>query len=209
MRYLLTLQNDLDMLMKFRYTSHTMNTVKHILTCAGLALVVTSCSSNLTPQPGSSGSVSSAPSSANGSERAVAERIFALVNSERAGNGKKALRGHPGLNNLAQRHSAFLAQRSGDTNHMGSQNRAQFAYLKHNIENLSEMTYAVPPGSGDAASTAVNAWKNSSSHRRHMLQSWDVTGVGVKKGSNGTTYVTMCVGAMPTGVPRSVQPVGW
>ena len=193
----------------FLYRARTMNTVKHILTCAGLALVVSSCTSNLAPSSGSSRPSSSVPASANFSERSVAERIYGLVNSERSRAGKRALRGHPGLNNLAQKHSGHMASRQGAAGHFGSHNRAQYAYLKHNVENMSEMTYAVPAGSSDPAAVAVSAWKNSGEHRRHMLQSWDVTGVGVKKGSNGTTYVTMCVGALPSGVPRSVQPIGW
>lgn len=102
-----------------------------------------------------------------------------------------------------------MAKRQQEASHFGSHNRSQYAYLKYNVENMSEMTYAVPVGAGDPATVAVNAWKNSREHKRHMLQSWDVTGIGVKKGGNGTTYITMCVGAQPSGVPRSVKPIGW
>jgi len=186
-----------------------MKAIKHILTCGGIALVISSCASNLSSPSSSRAKSSSASSSSSASERAIAERVFRLVNNERARAGKRALRGHQGLNYLAQKHSNQMGSTShGVANHSGSQNRAQYAYLKYNIENLSEMTYAVPSGSGDPASVAVGAWKSSNQHSRHMLQSWDLTGIGVRV-SAGTTYVTMCMGAQLMSVPRSVQPIGW
>lgn len=207
----------MDILIKKMYETSTMKALKHILTCGGMALLVTSCASSLTGSAPAGNMVSSSPtgsasaSSAKPSsrERVIAERVFSLVNSERSRAGKRAMRGHHGLNWLAQKHSNYMGASSQAANHLGSQNRAQYAYLKYNIENLSELTYAVPAGSGDPASTAVAAWKNSASHRRHMLQSWDLTGIGVRAAPDGNTYVTMCLGAQLMGVPRSVQPIGW
>lgn len=188
-----------------------MNALKHILTCGGVALLLSSCASNLSTSTVSS----SVPSSVSVPERAIADRVYGLVNSERSRAGKKALRGHNGLNKLAQKHSiqmgatSQIGATSQNANHLGSENRAQYAYLKHNIENLSEMTYAVPAGTSDPAAAAVSAWKNSAEHGRHMLQDWDLTGIGVRSSSNGKTYVTMCMGAQAIGVPRSITPVGW
>lgn len=182
-----------------------MNALKHTLTCGGVALFLSSCASNLTAPNASS----SAPSSVSSRERVVAERVYSLVNSERSRAGKRALRGHSGLNRLAQNHSNQMSSTSKEAHHLGSENRAQYAYLKYSIENLSEMTFAVPAGTGDPAAAAFSAWKNSAQHHRHMLQSWDLTGIGVRSGANGKTYVTMCMGAQPMGVPRGIQPVGW
>jgi len=170
-----------------------------------LPIFFSSCASNLSSQS----DVSTVPASVSSSERGIAERVYSLVNRERVREGRSSLRGHGGLNVLAQKHSEYLSSNTMNANHLGSENRAQYAYLKYNIENLSEMTYAVPSGSGDPAAVAVSAWANSSSHRKHMLQSWDLTGVGVKKAPSGVTYVTMCVGARPMGVPRGIQPIGW
>ncbi|MCP5535461.1 MAG: hypothetical protein H7A51_04405 [Akkermansiaceae bacterium] len=182
-----------------------MKSIKHIVMCGGVALVLSSCASKLGTPPASP----SAPASVSSRERAIAERLFSLVNNERVRAGKRAMRGHSGLNLLAQNHSNQMSSSSRDANHLGSQNRAQYAYLKYSIENLSEMTYAVPAGSADPAAVAVAAWKRSAEHSRHMLQAWDLTGIGVKSAPNGNTYVTMCMGAQPMGVPRGVQPVGW
>ena len=71
------------------------------------------------------------------------------------------------------------------------------------------MTYVVYGESGDPAAEAVEAWVNTPSYRMQMLQSWDLTGVGVETLSTGETYITMCMGAQPLGAPRSISPLGW
>ena len=182
-----------------------MNKLTNIIISGGVALFFSSCASNLT----SPNQATSIPTSVSSEERGIAERVYALVNEERARAGKRALRGHGGLNTLAQKHSDHMGSSLGDVNHYGSENRAQYAYLKHSIENLSEMTYAVPSDSEDPAAETVAAWKSSVRHQKHMLQSWHHTGIGVKRGSDGNTYITMCMGAQPMGTPRSIQPVGW
>ena len=181
-----------------------MNRLMNIIAGGLVALSFSSCASNLS-SPVKASSISASVSS---EERSIAENVYSLVNQERARAGKSAMRGHGGLNKLAQMHSDYMGSVSRKANHFGSQNRAQYAYLKYNIQNLSEMTYAVPSGSGNAASAAVSAWKSRAGHHKHMLQSWDLTGVGVKMTSDGTTYVTICMGARPSGMPRSTQPIG-
>lgn len=197
------------MLIKISYRRVVMNAIKHTLTFGGVALLFTSCASNLATPTASSSPSATGSSSVSSSERAIAERVYSLVNNERVRSGKRAMRGHSGLNRLAQSHSSRMGSKAQNANHLGSENRAQYAYLKYSIENLSEMSYAVPSGSGDPASAAVAAWKRSPEHSRHMLQSWDLTGIGVCKATNGQVYVTMCMGAQPMGVPRSVRPIGW
>ncbi len=199
----------MDIVKQWAYRHASMKVIKLILVSGAVTLLVSSCASNLGNPSTRTSAHSSAPRAVSSHDRAIAERVFRLVNAERARAGKRAMRGHGGLNVLAQKHSNQMAKRSQDANHMGSQNRAQYAYLKYNIENLSEMTYAVPAGTGDPAAVAVSAWKASPTHYKHMLQSWDLTGIGVASGANGVTYVTMCMGARPMGVPRSVLPVGW
>ncbi|MDG1358163.1 MAG: hypothetical protein P8P36_08220, partial [Akkermansiaceae bacterium] len=102
-----------------------------------MSLFLASCASNLTApnQP------SSAALSVSDDERVIAERVYALINGEREAAGKRLMRGHYGLNLLAQKHSLFMGSTLSDANHFGSENRAQYADLKYGIENLSEMTY--------------------------------------------------------------------
>ncbi len=182
-----------------------MNKLFTLTTASILSLFLASCASNLTVpnQP------SSAALSVSDDERAIAERVYALVNGQRVTNGKRTMRGHYGLNVLAQKHSLYMGSTLSMANHFGSENRAQYAYLKYGIENLSEMTYVVYGGSSDPAADAVGAWKASPDHVKHMLQSWDLTGVGVEKAPTGDVYITICMGAQPLGAPRSIRPIGW
>ena len=182
-----------------------MNKLFTLTTAAAMTLFFSSCVSNLSaPNRPSSAAPAVSPA-----ERVIAERVYALINNEREAAGKKMMLGHYGLNSLAQRHSLYMGSTLSDANHFGSENRAQYAYLKYNIENLSEMTYVVYGGSEDPAAEAVEAWINTPSYRKYMLQSWDLTGVGVETLSGGETYITMCMGAQPLGAPRSISPLGW
>lgn len=182
-----------------------MNKLFTLTTSAALSFLLASCASNLTAP----NKPSSAALTVTADERAIAEQVYALVNQQRGAAGKKSLRGHNGLNLLAQKHSLYMGSTLVDANHFGSENRAQYAYLKYGIENLSEMTYVVYGGSNDPAGDAVAAWKDSPSHMKHMLQSWDLTGVGVEKASTGDIYITICMGARPLGAPRGIRPIGW
>ncbi|MFK7909510.1 MAG: CAP domain-containing protein [Akkermansiaceae bacterium] len=186
-----------------------MNTVKHILTCAGLTLLVSSCASNLAPSSGSSQSVSSSRASANSEERGIAERVYSLVNAKRASAGKRSLTGHSALNVIAQQQCQKMANGHVESGYAAKGSRSQYAYLKHNIENMNELTYKVPAGVSDPAGRAVGAWTHvHEGERSHVLQAWHVVGVGVKR-TPSNTYITMCLGARPSGVPRSVSPIGW
>ena len=140
----------------------------------------------------------------------IAERVFKLVNAERAKAGKKAVLGSMSLNGMAQGHSKFQATSGltqGRPSDFGSMNRSQYAYLKYGIANMGEVYSAVPVSTSDPASAAVNAWVKSAEHNRHLKQTWDLTGIGVHKG-NGKYYITMMVGVRSGGVPRSMAPGG-
>jgi len=182
-----------------------MNKLFTLTTSAAMCLFLASCASNLTAP----NKPSSAALSVSADERVIAERVYALVNEQRELAGEKSMRGHYGLNVLAQKHSLYMGSTLSEANHFGSENRAQYAYLKYSIENLSEMTYVVYGGSNDPAADAVEAWKASPAHLKHMLQSWDLTGVGVEKASTGDIYITICMGAQPLGAPRGIRPIGW
>ncbi|BDS05224.1 hypothetical protein NT6N_02640 [Oceaniferula spumae] len=179
-----------------------MKAITRLLSCCSVALLVSSCASNLaeTTKPASK------PSS---NERAVAERIFSMINADRAQSGMKPLRGNSGLNRLAQKQADFMSRgaTNGQASTMGSNNRAQYASLRLNIENVTELANST--SSGNAASAIVQSWKGSPEHNRTLRQTWNTTGIGVSVGRDGKTYVTMLLGVSGTGVPRSVTPIGW
>lgn len=137
----------------------------------------------------------------------MAERVFSLVNAERAKAGKKPLKGSRVLNSMAQSHSEFQASShltNGKPSSFGAHNRAQYAYLKHGIENLGEIDSAISTKHADPARVVVNSWMQRTEHNRHLKQTWDLTGIGVER-SNGKYYITMMVGVRSGGVPRSVR----
>jgi uncharacterized protein YkwD len=176
-----------------------------LTTSAAISLILASCASNLAAP----NKPSSAALSVSAEERVIAERVYALVNEQRELAGEKSMRGHYGLNVLAQKHSLHMGSSMSEANHFGSKNRAQYAELKYSIENLSEMTYVVYGGSDDPAADAIEAWESSESHLKHMHQTWDLAGVGVYKAFTGDIYITICMGAQPLGVPRGIRPIGW
>jgi len=180
-----------------------MNLIKSLVLSAGTALLITSCAQT------SNNPANTSP--ATSQERAIANRVFQLVNNERAKRGKKPLKGNRVLNNMAQKHSKFQASSSltdGKPSHFGTQNRAQYAYLKHGIENLGEIIYVLPASNSDPAATTVRVWEQSVEHSRHLNSSWDLAGIGVYK-TPTNVYFTMLVGVRPGGVPRSMQPRAW
>ena len=181
----------------------------NILLLGALAFSLASCTNNLTTSNATSQSVNKGSSTSTPSNRAVGERVYSLVNAKRAQAGKKALRGNSGLNSLAQKQANYLAQNAklGKASTLGSHNRAQYALLRYNVENVTEITNST--SSDNAASETVAEWMNSSEHRRTLLQSWSHTGIGSSRGPDGRTYITMLVGVNSSGVPRSVTPVGW
>lgn len=186
------------------------NYLYRFLSFGSLCLLLVSCSS--TGDSGSTSGDTGAYAKPSSRERAIANRLFSLVNEERAKVGKKALRGESSLNKMAQKHSQFQAtskHTKGKASHFGTENRAQYAYLKHGIENLGEVVQIVSSSDPDPALSAVNAWRRSKEHNRHMTGSWELTGIGVHMASNGKTYITMLVGIRPGGVPRSMQPRAW
>lgn len=179
-----------------------MNAIKSILLLGLGAIFFTSCAQSTDPTQ------VAAPTS---QEQAIAKRLFSLVNAERLKIGRKPLRGNKVLNDMAQKHSKFQATSTltaGKPSHFGTQNRAQYAYLKHGIENMGEIIYVLPASDSDPAATTVRAWKKSVEHRRHITQSWELAGIGVYR-TPTKTYFTMLVGIRSGGVPRSMQPRAW
>lgn len=184
-----------------------MKIIKPILTWAGATLTLFSALSVVSCSSTSNLTQASAPSS---QERVIAERVFKLVNAERAKVGKSAVKGSMSLNGMAQGHSKFQGTSGltqGKPSDFGSMNRAQYAYLKHGIANLGEIYSAVPVSTSDPAAAAVNAWVKSAEHNRHLKQTWDLTGIGVYR-ANSKYYITMMVGVRSGGVPRSMTPGG-
>ena len=115
-------------------------------------------------------------------ERAIAERVFSLVNATRAKAGKRALRGHSGLIAFAQKQSKSLSKRRS-TSTAGMLSRVYYAHLRHSVDGMREFTYRASAGTSGPAGKAVASWSHGSGKRGQLLQGWHVIGVGVTKSS--------------------------
>ena len=123
-------------------------------------------------------------------EMVIAERIFELVNTERAKVGAPRLKGQKHLNQMAQTHSKSQAS-SGASNLTGTEKRAQNAMANHKAHRVAEIVYYASASSSDPAKSAVSAWKSNSNQRKLLLGSWTSTGVGMYKTESGDLFVTM------------------
>jgi uncharacterized protein YkwD len=141
-------------------------------------------------------------------EQAIAERVFKLVNEERAKVGKSPLRGSNVLNSLAQKNSN--AQGRGDlidvkVKKLDATNRVRYAYLKHGIRITGELIYNASASNSDPAASAVRLWKKGVINKGYLTESWGTAGIGVYRDRDGDVFITALVGHQPGGVPRSMQ----
>lgn len=118
--------------------------------------------------------------------------LTARANSARAGEGAGSLKAHPGLAEIAQRHSAAMAAD------------------KQTYHN-SRLADEAPPGHGGIAENVGQgkdcdemhtAFMDSPAHRRNiMLASFNNIGVGVAQGEGGYLFVTQVFASYPEEAP--------
>lgn len=117
----------------------------------------------------------------------VENQVFQLVNEYRRSRGRPSLKSSAAMRREAARHSLDMARGNVPLSHQGFNER---------IKRIREAT-GVKGRSGEnvaegykTAREAVNAWRKSAGHRKHMLGDFDLTGVGVVRGRGGKLYFT-------------------
>lgn len=135
-------------------------------------------------------------------EAALAAAIYQNVNTYRSGHGVKVLERHPGLDHLAQQHSAFLLKNRGkfaihgpDVSHYGFESRALAAQRFEHMGQVGENVAAYPACSADTAAKLVALWVHSPSHESNLRIPWTHTGVGVTVAQDGTVFATQIFGS--------------
>ncbi len=153
--------------------------------CLLLCMVLSGCPLEPPPDYGQSVNDGTAVS-------AVEQRVFDLINHERANHGVPALVMRSDLCGVARGHS---------------QEMAEYNYLNH--ENIAGMSaadrltnagiawrtcgenIAYNSGYADPAARAVVSWMESPGHRQNILnEAFTHTGVGVAQGASGTYFFT-------------------
>lgn len=132
-------------------------------------------------------------SSGGGSVEAL---VAQSINGQRRSAKQSSLTLDSRLSALARKHSQYLSQNTGDNGlyrkgigHANSDQRfaasRQFGYGR-----CGENVYAGRFTDTNTAQRVVNAWLNSSGHRRNMLGQWDSVGIGIVKAGNGAVFAT-------------------
>jgi Cysteine-rich secretory protein family len=125
-----------------------------------------------------------------------ASALLTLVNSLRAAHGAGPLYADPTLTRVAQAWSAHMAA-SGLTHdpNISAQLNGGWTKLGENI------------GAGGSIPIVFNAFVNSPFHLENMIdKSYNLTGIGVVTGANGTLWITQDFEAKPGATPATTKP---
>jgi uncharacterized protein YkwD len=150
------------------------------------SLLAHSCSKDAgTPSTPSSGS----PTTSTPTEAALEQQTHAKINDYRASKGLATLTWNDVIAEQARQHSKNMANGSVAFGHDGFSARTdaigKTIPLAGAAENVA-MTSVV----SDPPSTIVNEWINSSGHKANIEGSYNLTGIGVARASNGAVYFT-------------------
>lgn len=134
------------------------------------------------------------------SEKQIAITLYEKINNHRKSYGLNPIRGHQALNSIAQTYSNNLSL--GQPNRHTDENYEQYCYLKYNIENVKCYTYVSPSQCNTLYEDVMSMWSSV------YLQYWEYVGIGIRKTEFDETYITLCIGARSSGLPKSIQPIG-
>lgn len=115
----------------------------------------------------------------------MADEILQIVNSHRASIGKDPLEFNTLANDLAYEHTLYMiAQR--DISHDDFDNRSDRLIVEENASRTGEnVAYGQR-----SAKAVMEAWLNSSGHRRNIEGDFTHIGIAVIKNNSGTYYYT-------------------
>ncbi len=117
------------------------------------------------------------------------DEVLRLVNEERTSRGLNALKRASDLDALARAHSADMINRHF-FDHTNPDGQSPFDRMR--AAGISYRAAAENIASGQRSAAAVmDAWMNSSGHRKNILNaSYTEIGIGAVKSSGGTIYWT-------------------
>lgn len=131
----------------------------------------------------------------------LGDRLHRVVNEQREREGSVPLPRHPGLDRLAQNHVDFLKANRGkfglhgrNVSHDGFEARAMIAREKYGIAIVSENVAAGGQGMPKPENVLLEVLLDSASHRHHLMESWQFTGVGVSVADDGMVFAAQMFG---------------
>lgn len=115
----------------------------------------------------------------------MAEEILQLVNAHRASIGRVALSYDTLANNLAYDHTLYMIEQN-DISHDDFEERADILFGEGNANSVGEnVAYGQR-----SAKAVMEAWLNSSGHRKNIEGDFTHIGIAVVKNTSGTYYFT-------------------
>lgn len=120
--------------------------------------------------------------------KAMAADVLKLVNKHRAEKGLKPLVMNNTISHIAEEHSRNMGDKKVPFSHDGMNERVQRAAKELKMETTS-WAENIASGQRDAAG-AVAMWLTSQGHRENMEGDFNLTGIGIAKGKNGSLYFT-------------------
>ncbi len=115
----------------------------------------------------------------------MADEILQIVNAHRASIGKTPLEFNTLANDLAYEHTLYMIEQR-DISHDDFDKRSDRLFAEANASRTGEnVAYGQR-----SAQDVMNAWLNSSGHRRNIEGDFTHIGIAVVKNSSGTYYFT-------------------
>ncbi len=150
---------------------------------------LTACSSNTKTTSDNIATVAATHNAV--SADSLAQETLNEVNNHRASKGLVRLKFHPGLNQLALKHSQAMFKKD-EMSHFGFSKRAKISQKKHQMgamsENLHRSWNVVPTGG-----SITNQWVNSPKHRENMEGDYSHAGLGIIR-VNNNIFTTLLLG---------------
>lgn len=128
-----------------------------------------------------------------GSATSVEARAFELMNAERIANGLDSLAWDEQIISLARSHSQSMAEGKYFSHKDPAGGFVDTRAAKLGIFNWMAIgeNIAFMKGYDDPASTAVEKWMKSTSHKKNILSGqWRESAIGVAVASDGSVYFT-------------------
>ncbi len=119
----------------------------------------------------------------------LVRHIHQKVNEHRTSQNLAELKLDSRISRVARKHSAAMAQGVMSFNHHGFQNRVRTIRKILPYRAVAE-NLAYNRGGSAPASTAMESWLRSKSHRDAIEGRYQLTGIGVAKSKKGRYYFT-------------------
>ncbi len=113
--------------------------------------------------------------------------ILRIINEHRTGMGLGPLKMDPVISQAAEKHSHNMAAKKIPFGHDGFDERMD--KLSKQIKSVSAWAENVANGPDDAKDV-VDMWLHSPGHKKNIEGNYNLTGIGIAKGTDGSPYYT-------------------